>query len=207
MKLIILFRVVLLVSALGTLNPTPAGAQALRVPRLEIGGEGGMIVAIGEGAFFRPLIGPRLTFNISQRDAVELAADTIVPYEYGTYGFYFLQYKRTTRRTMLRQAGWSGLSPFFAVGTGGYYYYRKNAERRLPRSDGSVVVYPASSSGELSRLNVATIGGGFEQGLNRHASIRVEGSGFISIQQGFLAFRILAGVSVPIGGYRANAIK
>jgi hypothetical protein len=204
-KLILLFRVALLVVAF---RPTTAGAQALQVPRVEVGGEGGMIVAIAEGAFFRPLVGPRLTFNISQRDAVELAADTVVPYEYGTYGFYFLQYKRTTRRTMLRQAGWSGLSPFFTVGTGGYYYYRKNAERRLPRSDGSVVVYPASSYGELSRFNIATFGGGFEQGLNSHASVRVEGSGFLAIhQEGFLAFRILAGLSVPIGGYRASSIK
>jgi hypothetical protein len=190
------------------LSPTIAGAQALQVPRVEVGGEGGMIVAIAEGAFFRPLVGPRLTFNISQRDAVELAADTIVPYEYGTYGFYFLQYKRTARRTTRRLSDWSGLSPFFTLGTGGYYYYRKNPERRLSRSDGSVVVYPASSYGELSRLNVLTIGGGFEQGLNRHASIRVEGSGFMSVQQdGFLAFRMLAGVSIPIGGYRASSIK
>jgi hypothetical protein len=190
------------------LSSTIAGAQALQVPRVEVGGEGGMIVAVAEGAYFRPLVGPRLTFNISQRDAVELAADTIVPYEYGTYGFYFLQYKRTTRRTARRPSDWSGLSPFFTVGTGGYYYYRKSPEHRLSRPDGSVVVYPASSYGELSRLNALTIGGGFEQGLNRCASIRVEGSGFISVQQdGFLAFRMLIGVSIPIGGYRANSIK
>ena len=190
------------------LSSTIAGAQALQVPRIEVGGEGGMIVAIAEGAFFRPLVGPRLTFNISQRDAVELAADTVVPYEYGTYGFYFLQYKRTARRTARRPSDWSGLSPFFTVGTGGYYSYRKSPERRLSRADGSVVVYPASSYGELSRLNVLTIGGGFEQGLNRHAAIRVEGSGFMSVQQdGFLAFRMLVGVSIPIGGYRANSIK
>jgi hypothetical protein len=190
------------------LSPTTAGAQALHVPRVEVGGEGGMIVAISEGVFLRPLVGPRFTFNISQRDAVELAADTMVPYEYGTFGLYFLQYKRTARRPTRRLSDWSGLSPFFTLGTGGYYSYRKSPERRLSRSDGSVVVYPASSYGELSRLNIAAVGGGFEQGLNRHVSFRVEGSGFIAIDQdGFLGFRMLAGVSVPIGGYRASSIK
>jgi hypothetical protein len=204
-RLIFRFGAALLVFSLSSAT---AGAQALQVPRVEIGGEGGMIVAFAEGAFFRPLVGPRLTFNISQRDAVELAADTVLPSEYGTYGFYFLQYKRTTRRTTRRLSDWSGLSPFFTVGTGGYYSYRRSPERRLPRADGAVVVYPASSYGELSRLNIATVGGGFEQGLNRHASFRVEGTGFIAIhKEGFLAFRILAGVSVPIGGYRASSIK
>jgi hypothetical protein len=189
-------------------SPTVAAAQAPHVPRVEIGGDGGMLVAIAEGAFLRPIVGPRLTFNISQRDAVELAADTLVPYEYGTYGFYFLQYKRTTRRTTRRQSDWTGLSPFFTVGTGGYYSYRKSPERRLPRDDGSVVVYPASSYGELSRLNIATVGGGFERGLSRHASFRFEGSGFLAMHdEGFLGFRILAGVSVPIGGYGASTIK
>jgi hypothetical protein len=191
-----------------SLNPTTAGAQAFHVPRVEIGGNVGMLVAIAEGAFLRPIVGPRLTFNISQRDAVELAADTLVPYEYGIYGLYFLQYKRTTRRTTRRQSDWAGLNPFFAAGTGGHYSYRKSPERRLPRVDGSVVVYPASSYGELSRLNIATVGGGFEQGLNRHASFRFEGSAFFAMRdEGFLGFRILAGVSVPIGGYGASTIK
>ena len=185
MTLILPLCIPLLVIAFGALSPTTAGAQALHVPRVEVGGEAGVLVAIGEGVVLRPLVGPRLTFNISQRDAIEIAADTLAPADSRTFGFYFLQYKRTTRRTTRRQFSWSGLSPFFTVGTGGYY-----------------------SSGELSRLNIAAVGGGFDQGLNRRASFRLEGSGFVSVQRdGFLAFRILAGVSVPIGGYRASSIK
>ena len=198
MKLILPFGVALL----SLVFIGAAGAQTLRVPLLEVGGEGGLIGAIAEGVHLRPIVGPRLTFNVTQRDAIELAADTLAPSDYGTYGLYFLQYKRKARRN------WRGVRPFFTAGTGGYYTYRKVPERRTPRLDGSVVIYPRSSYGELSRLNIATFGGGFEQGLNRHASFRFEGAGFALIDnEGYLAFRILAGISVPIGGYRANTNK
>ena len=199
MKLILRFLAALLIFSL---NAPMAGAQTLHVPRVEIGGEGGMLAAIADGLFFTPTAGPRLTFNISQRDAIELAADTILRGESRSiYGLYFLHYKRTTRRPL----DWSGIRPFLTVGTGGYYSYSKTPELRVPRPDGSVVVYPAHSDGEVSGLNLATFGGGFERGLNRHASFRVEVSGFAAIrEEGFIAFRVLAGVSVPIGAYRAS---
>jgi hypothetical protein len=183
------------------------GAQTLQVPRVELGGEGGTVVAIGEGLHPRPTAGPRVTLNISQQNAIELAADTIFLGSRYVLGLYFLQYKRTTRRP----SDWSGIRPFYTAGTGGYYTYRKVPERRETRPDGSVVIYPAHSTGALTRLNIATFGGGFERGLNRHASFRLEGSGFLVMNgdglDGFLGFRILAGVSVPIGGYRAATIK
>jgi hypothetical protein len=81
-------------------------------------------------------------------------------------------------------------------------------EYRQTRADGSVVIHPAHSTGELSRLNIASVGGGLERSLSRYASIRLEGSAFAVLDNGgFLAYRVLAGVSVPIGGYRANTIK
>jgi hypothetical protein len=81
-------------------------------------------------------------------------------------------------------------------------------EYREKRPDGSVVIHPAHSTGELSGLNVASVGGGLERGLSRYASIRLEGSAFAVLdKEGFLAYRVLAGVSVPIGGYRANTNK
>ncbi len=84
----------------------------------------------------------------------------------------------------------------------------KVPEQRVPRPDGSVFVYPAHSSGELSRLTVAAFGGGFERALNRYASFRLEGSGFAVIHsEGYLGFRVLAGISVPIRGYRASPIQ
>jgi hypothetical protein len=199
-KLILLFGHALVIFSLQDI----AGAQTLHVPPVEVGGQMGLIGVIGQGLYSRPIVEPRLTFNISQQNAVELAADTLVPTQGpGIYGLYFVQYKRTTRRP----SDGSGTRPFFTAGTGGYYSYRKISELRLPRPDGSVVVYPAHSSGELSRLAVAAFGGGFERGLNRYASFRLEGSGFAPLHSdGYLGFRVLAGISVPIGGYRVRSI-
>src|SRR5262249_3673513 len=120
------------------------------------------------------------------------------------YGLYFLQYKRTTKRP----SDWSGIRPFYTVGTGGYYIYRKVPERRDTRLDGAVVISPAHSTGALSAFNIASFAGCFERGLNRHASFRLEGSGLVAFSDyGCLCLRILAGVTVPIGGYRAATIK
>jgi hypothetical protein len=178
-----------------------ARAQAIEVPPIEIGGQAGIIGAFAEGISVRPIAGPRLTFNLSQQHAIELAADTLLSDDvHGLYGLYFLQYKHTTRRP----PDWRGIRPFVTAGTGGYYIYQKIPERRSPRPDGSAVVYPAHATGELSRLTVAAFGGGFERALNRYASFRLEGTGFLVIDgEGFLGFRVLAGISVPIGGYRA----
>ena len=181
-----------------------AHAQALHVPPIEIGGQGGLVGAIAEGLFLRPIAGPRLTFNISQQHAIELAADALASGTgHGIYGLYFLQYKHTTRRP----PDFRGIRPFVTAGTGGYYAYEKVAELRLPRPDGSAVVYPAHSTGELSRLAVVAFGGGFERGLSRYASFRLEGTGFLVVDsEGFLGFRVLAGISVPIGGYGARQV-
>jgi hypothetical protein len=186
------------------LNATVVGAQTLQVPRIEVGGQVGWVGAIAECFCVRPIVGPRLTINISQRDALEVSAETLAPSNPATYGLYFVQYKRSTRVP----SHWTGIRPFYTAGTGGYYEYRQIRERRETRPDGSVVTYPAHSTGELSRLTIATLGGGFERGLTRHASFRLEGSGFAVLDEdGFLAYRVLAGISVPIGGYRADAIK
>ncbi|HEY3043482.1 MAG TPA: hypothetical protein VGJ39_05640 [Vicinamibacterales bacterium] len=151
-----------------------------------------------------PTVGPRLTLNISQQNAVELSVETLTPTAPRAYGLYFLQFKRTPRRP----SNSSGITPFYTVGTGGYYNHERVPEYRQTRPDGSVVIRPALSTGELSRLNIASVGGGLERGLSRYASIRLEGSGFAVLDnEGFLAYRVLAGVSVPIGGYRANTIK
>ena len=201
-KLILPFGAALLFVSL---SPTTAGAQALQVPRVEAGGQVGWIGAIGECLCVLPIVGPRLTVNISQQNAVELSVETLTPTAPRAYGLYFLQFKRTPRRP----SNWSGITPFYTVGTGGYYNHDRVPEYREKRPDGSVVVHPAHSSGELSGLNVASVGGGLERGLSRYASIRLEGSGFavLDSHEGFLAYRVLAGVSVPIGGYRANTNK
>jgi hypothetical protein len=182
-----------------------ARAQGLEVPPIEIGGQAGIMAAFADGAFVGTIAGPRLTLNISQQHAIELAADTLLSDDvHGLYGLYFLQYRHTTSRP----PGWRGIRPFVTAGTGGYYAYQKIPERRSPRPDGSAIVYPAHSTGELSRLAVAAFGGGFERALNRHASFRLEGTGFLTTigGGGFLGFRVLAGISVPIGGYRGTPV-
>jgi len=201
-KLILLFRVAFLAFAF---SPTTVGAQALQAPRVEVGGQVGWIGAIGECLCVLPILGPRLTVNISQQNAVELSVETLTPTAPRAYGLYFLQFKRTPRRP----SNWSGVTPFYTVGTGGYYNYRRVHEYRETRLDGSVVIHPAHSTGELSGLNVASVGGGLERGLSRYASIRLEGSAFalLDADANGLAYRVLAGVSVPIGGYRANTSK
>jgi hypothetical protein len=193
------------VAFFGLVFSGPAAAQALQIPRVEVGGEFGILEAIGPGLYLTPTAGPRLTFNISQQDSIELTADTQV-FDRSSllYGLYFLQYKRTTKRP----SAWSGIRPFYTAGTGGYYIYRRVPERRDTRPDGAVVIYPAHATGALSRFNIATFGGGLERALNHHASFRFEGSGHIAFSDyGCLCLRILAGVSVPMGGYRAATIE
>lgn len=201
MKLILPFGPALILLSLQGV----AGAQTLEMPLVEIGGQIGLVGGIAEGVHVRPIAGPRLTLNISPQDAVEMAFETLFPNGgSGLYGLYFVQYKRTTRHP----PDWRGIRPFFTAGTGGYYSYRKVSEHRVPRLDGSVVVFPAHARGELSHLSTVAFGGGFESGLNRHASFRLEGSGFVAIHsEGFLGFRVLAGISVPIGGYRVRPVR
>ena len=181
------------------------GAQTLQVPRVEVGVQAGFLGAIAECFCVLPAFGPRLTFNITPQSAIELSAETLTPAGPGTYGLFFLQYKGATRPSFNR----SGIRPFYTAGTGGYFAYNKVPERRQARQDGSVVVYPAHSTGELSRLNIVSFGGGFERVLSRYASFRLEGNGFaiLDSDDGFLAYRVLAGVSIPIGGYRATTIQ
>src|SRR5438105_15116639 len=110
--------------------------------------------AIFECFCARPIVGPRLTVNISQQNAVELSIETLTPAAPRAYGLYFLQLKRTPHRP----ADWSGITPFYTVGTGGYYNHDRVPEYRQTRPDGSVVIYPAHSIGELSRLNIVSVG-------------------------------------------------
>ena len=185
-------------------NPPTGSAQTLQVPRVEVGGQAGLAGAF-ECFCMLVIYGPRFTVNVSQQNAFELSAETLTVGEPGAYGFYFLQYKRTARRP----SHWSGVQPFVTAGIGGYFTHSRIPEHRQTRQDGSVLVYPAHSTGELSGPNIATFGGGLERGLNRHIAFRFEGGIFAPVrgEDSFFGFRVLAGASVPIGGYRASTIK
>jgi hypothetical protein len=159
-ELILPFRLALLAIVLG---PAIVCAQTFEVPRVEVGGHAGWIGAVGECLCALPIVGPRLTINLSQQNAVEVHVETLTPASPATYGFYFVQYKHTARRS----SGQAAIRPFYTAGTGGYYNHRRIPEGRETRPDGSVVIYPAHSTGEVSRLNIATFGGGIERDLSR----------------------------------------
>src|SRR5687767_7820405 len=84
--------------ALFVLTASAAQAQGQSPPRFEIGAQGGAIVfAAGDGAVLLNG-GPRVTLNLSRRDAVELAADFLAGTEHsGLFGLYLIQYKRVLR--------------------------------------------------------------------------------------------------------------
>jgi hypothetical protein len=181
------------------LGAANVGAQTVDVPPLEVGVQGGTVSFIGEGVYTRLAVGPRVTFNLSQRDAIEVGTP-FFQFQYPG-GLYLLRYKRALRpRTGL------GATPYVTVGTGGYYSRGYVRERRASRADGSVAIFPAHATGRLSGLNVASVGGGIEFRLNSHLAAHVESDAFVSVDRdyGALGFRLLAGLSVPIGGYRAK---
>ena len=85
-KLILPFRAALLTLFL---DATVVGAQTLQVPRIEVGGQVGWVGAIAECFCVLPIVGPRLTVNISQQDALEVSVETLVPSNPATYGCTF----------------------------------------------------------------------------------------------------------------------
>jgi hypothetical protein len=183
----------------------PAFAQPVEVPSFEIGADGGIVGGIGEGLQLGLAAGARLTFNVSQSHSIELAADTLLlDAPRAVYGLFFLQYKHTVRRS----EGQRGTRLFYTAGSGGHYRRRKIIERREVRPDGSILVFPAYTTRELSGFNLISVGGGFERVLNRRVAFRAEGGGFVALDEdGFVGFRILAGVSVPVGAYRADVAR
>ncbi len=69
-----------------------AYAQAVP-PRFEVGGSGGVLAGGGSGELFMIFTaGPRLTFNVTPRDGLEIVAEIVGPVEgSGLYGLYVLQ--------------------------------------------------------------------------------------------------------------------
>jgi hypothetical protein len=59
-----------------SLSATTAPAQEIRVPPIESGGQVTAFGALGEGLYMRPLVGPRVTVNMSQRNYVYFEGDS-----------------------------------------------------------------------------------------------------------------------------------
>jgi hypothetical protein len=173
------------------------------VPHVEVGGRVTALGAFGEGLHMRAMLGPLVTLNLSQRDALEVASDVMVAT--GTRGridgLYFLQY----RRMLNARTPASPNTMFVTLGTGGYFFHSRIGERRLQRVDGSVVVFPGSTHAKLSPTRMATFNIGLEHRLNERIAARFEAGGLgLFDQDGYVGFRLLAGIAVPIGGYDAR---
>src|SRR5206468_8930407 len=83
-------RIYAALALLSVLFSGPVDAQTLQVPRFDVGGELGGLGVFGEGLHFASTAGPRLTFNISQQDALDLAVDTLfINRSTATYAVYY----------------------------------------------------------------------------------------------------------------------
>ena len=179
-----------------------AAAQEVRVPPVELGGQLTGIGALGEGLHMLAMVGPRVTINLSQRNALELSGDVMWPSGGQRLdGLYFVQYKRTLNARSESDRN----TAFITTGTGGYFFTSRIGERHQRRVDGSVVVFPARTHSKLSAMRLATFNLGLEHRLNKRLSARVEGGALALLDQnGFIGFRLMGSMSMPIGGYRAR---
>lgn len=91
---------------------------------------------------------------------------------------------------------------FVRVGAGGHFESQRVPETRITRSDRSVVVFPAYQQREFTAVNFGFVGVGVQRTMLSHLAIRggIDGT----IGSSGLGVRLAAGISVPIGSYRAR---
>ena len=163
-------------------------------PRLEVGGSGGVLAG---GGFIIFTAGPRLTFNATSRDGVEIVPEIVGPVEGdGLYGLYVLQYKRILTDRLARRN-----AVFLTAGAGGTFEYQRGREFREERPDGSVFVHPRHTHASLDAPMFGAVGVGFERVLARSVATRGELQ-LAAFRFGSVGVRGTFGVSIPIGGYR-----
>ena len=188
-----------LAAAAGVLAASPARGQEVSPPHLEIGGNVSGIVAFGfdDGAALVGGGGPRLTLNITPRLAIDLSAEVIGPTESsGTTALYQTELELPIRRS---SDGKRTLS--FTVGAAGTAWYRRAPETRIPRLDGSTVVYPEYRTLQVSAPTTLAIGVAREEVVGRHVSTCFALQTYLG-SIGGIAVRASVGVSFGAGGYR-----
>lgn len=144
-----MIRLWLTLGTAGILAASPARAQDLTPPRLEIGGTvSGLVPIVYEnGPAVLASAGPRVTVNVTPRFGVELSGEVLGPVEFsGTMALYQTQVKLPFRTS---RDGQRTLS--FTVGAVGIATYRRTRETRIARLDGSTVVYPGSGGSRPPR--------------------------------------------------------
>ncbi len=178
------------------------GAQAQTAPpRFEVGAAGGASVALAGASdgFLILTLGPRLTFNTTSRDAIEVVAEMVGPVENdGLNGLYLLQYKRILRERNARRN-----QVFVTAGFGGSFEYQHVDTYRWERPDGSVFVEPAYTHASVASPFLGAMGVGIERVVARFLATRSEVQ-VLMFRFGGVGIRGTFGVSVPIGGYRVR---
>jgi hypothetical protein len=166
------------------------------VPRFELGGELASVVLLANDGGLVLGGGPRISLNLSRRDAVELLVDAVAGTEQsGLVGLYLVQYKRALREENRRYGG-----AFIIACAGGSFRYDHNPERRTERPDGSTVVQPAYTYAQLAGPFLLGTGIGVERVLSRYATFRAE-AGVLVVSFAAVGIRGAVGISIPLGGY------
>jgi hypothetical protein len=179
------------------LTASAAHAQALNPPRFEVGAQGGGIVfPAGDGGLLLSG-GPRVTVNISGRDAVELLADFLVGTERsGLFGLYLMQYKR-----VLRQGDGRRSTIFVTGSTAGTFHYYRSREWRDDRDDGAAIIHPAYTRAQVEAPTFIGSGIGLERVMGRYAAFRAEVGALVPLRSlSSVGIRGVVGVSIPLGG-------
>jgi len=182
----------------GILSATPARAQDLRTPRLEIGATFSGIVPLvtTDGPGIVGGVGPRVTVNVSPRFALEGLADVLGGLEsYGTTVLYQSQLKYAVRKAR------EGPVLSFTVGAAGLAWYDRVHETRVTRPDRSIAVYPGSRRFRVNPPYTFSAGLAREQVFGRHTSSCLAVQGYVG-ELGGVALRASLGLSFGIGGDR-----
>jgi hypothetical protein len=186
--------IVLLLFLAGGAPANALAAQEPSVPRVELGGSGGLFVTpTGDGVL---LIagGPRLTVHIDDRIAIDLLGDFAGPTDSsGLFGIYQLQ-----ARYMVKGAA-PERTIFLTGGVAGGFSYYHAPEGRETRPDGSIVVRSAYTRTSLSRPMAFAVGLGTQRPLASRVALRMDAQ---VLGGPALAVRGSVGVSIPLGrGY------
>jgi hypothetical protein len=187
-----------LLAAAGILAASPARAQNLRAPRLEIGAtfSGIAPIVVEDGPRIVAGVGPRVAVNVSPRLALEGLADILAGLEsYGITALYQTQLKCAVRKAR------AGRVVSFTVGAAGLAWYGHVHETRVTRPDRSIAVYPGYRRFRVDPPSTFSAGLAREQIFGRHTSSYLAIQGYVGAIGG-IALRASVGLSFGIGGYR-----
>ena len=189
-----MIRLWLTLGTAGILAASPARAQDVDPPRIEIGGTFSGILSIvsEDGPAILASAGPRVTINVSRRIGIDLLAEVLGPVESGTMALYQAQLKLP-----FRASGDGQRTLSFTVGAVGLASYRHTRETRITRLDGSTVVYPGFRRFQATAPTTLSIGVSRDAVVGRSFSSSLAVQGYTGSVGGF-AVRASVGVAFGV---------